>query len=204
MSGSMTSGPVTAPIGIEFTDAVSDLEGIFTFHYEGAKGNWGIVADHSYLNLTPSAESVGPAPVVVNADLKNVITEVAGLYRFRPDSPWQLLTGIRHYQLEVDVTGLPGPNLSIDETFDDIFIGGRYIQSINDKWTFIGRADIGTGDSDLVWNVFAAVDYRFSRLLSGLVGWRVLEYDVDTGSGPSRLQYDMTHSGPGLALTFHW
>ena len=144
----MTSGPVSAPIEIEFTDAVSDLEGIFTFHYEGAKGNWGIIADHSYLHLTPSAESEGPAPVVVNADLKNVITEVAGLYRFGADSSWQLLAGVRHYQLDVDVTGLPGPGLSIDESFDDVFFGGRYIRSISDKWTFIGRADIGTGDSE--------------------------------------------------------
>jgi hypothetical protein len=203
MSGSMTVGPVTAPVEIDFSDAVSDLEGIFTFHYEGAKGNWGIIVDHSFLNLTPSVETPGPLPIVLNADLKNTITEVSGLYRFGPDNPWQMLAGIRQYQLEVGVTGLPSP-LTIDKTFNDVFIGGRYKQSISDKWTFIGRADIGAGDSELVWNVFAAVDYQFSKLLSGLVGWRVLEYDVETGSGPNRFKYDMTHSGPGLALTFHW
>jgi len=40
------------------------------------------------------------------------------------------------------------------------------MRDINDKWSFIGRADIGAGDSDLVWNVLAAFDYRFTQLLS--------------------------------------
>ena len=45
---------------------------------------------------------------------------------------------------------------------------------------------------------------QFTNLLSGLVGWRVLDYDVDRGSGADRFKYDMNHSGPLLALAFHW
>ena len=84
------------------------------------------------------------------------------------------------------------------------FVGGCFVKQINDRWSFTGRADIGTGDSDLVWNAFAAFDYEFTNLLSGLVGWRVLDYDVDRGSGADRFKYDMNHSGPLLALAFHW
>jgi len=98
----------------------------------------------------------------------------------------------------------PGSRVTIDETINDIFIGGRYFRQINDKWSFTGRADIGAGDSDLVWNAFAAFDYRFTKLLSGFIGWRVLDYDVDEGSGADRFKYDMNHSGPLLALAFHW
>ena len=75
---------------------------------------------------------------------------------------------------------------------------------IGKKWSFIGRADIGAGDSDVVWNVLAAFDYRFTKLLSAFGGWRVLDYDVNTGSGPSTFKYDMNPSGPILALAFHW
>ena len=78
------------------------------------------------------------------------------------------------------------------------------MRSINDKWSFIGRADIGAGDSDVVWNVLAAFDYRFTKLLSAFGGWRVLDYDVDMGSGADTFKYDMNHSGPILALAFHW
>jgi len=208
MSGTMTSGPITAPLEIEFSDAVSDLEGIFTLHYEGAKGNWGIIADYSFLNLGPSA-AIPDTPAVIDVDMKNIIAEVAGLYRFGADNPWQLLGGLRSYKLDVTISGLPMPPLPvsqvvIDETINDFFFGGRYHRRIGDKWSFRGRADIGAGDSDLVWNAALAFDYRFTRLLSGFVGWKGLDYDVDTGSGANTFKYDMRHSGPLLALAFHW
>jgi len=207
MSGDMTTGPITAPLDIEFSDAVSDLEGIFTLHYEGAKGNWGVIVDYSYLNLGPSAEIPSTPPVVLDVDMKNTIAEVAGLYRFGADNPWQLLAGFRSYKLDVTINNLSPPppiNITIDETINDFFIGGRYLREINDKWSFRGRADVGAGDSDLVWNVSAAFDYRFTKLLSGLVGWKVLDYDVDRGSGAETFKYDMNHSGPLFALVFHW
>ncbi len=208
MSGNMTSGPVSVPLEIKFSDAVSDLEAIFTFHYEGVKGNWGIIADYSFLNLGPSAAIPG-TPAVIDVDMKNTIAEVAGLYRFGPNNPWQLLAGYRTYQLDVTISGLPVPPLPvsqvvIDETINDFFIGGRYVREINDKWSFLGRADVGAGDSDLVWNAVLAFDYRFTKLLSGFVGWKVLDYDVDSGSGADTFKYDMRHSGPLFALAFHW
>jgi len=208
MSGDMTSGPVTAPLEVEFEDAISELEATYTVHYEGAKGNWGVILDYSYLNLTPSLDAPGP-PVSLDIEMKNTIAEVAALYRFGADNPWQLLAGYRSYVLDVTIDGLPSPlapgsRLSIDETINDIFVGGRYVTRINDKWSFTGRADIGAGDSDLVWNAFAAFDYQFTKLLSGFVGWRVLDYDVDMGSGADQFKYDMNHSGPLLALKFHW
>jgi hypothetical protein len=205
MSGTMTIGPITAPVDIEFSDAVSDLEGIFTIHYEGAKGNWGVIADYSYLNLGPSAELPGGA--VLGVDMKNTIGEVSALYRFGADNPWQLLAGFRSYKLDVTINNLSPPptiNFTIDETINDFFVGGRYIREINDKWSFVGRADVGAGDSDLVWNVLLAFDYRFTKLLSGFVGWRALDYDVDTGSGADTFKYDMNLSGPLFALAFHW
>ena len=205
LSGEMSKGPVTAPLDIEFSDAISDLEAAYTVHYEGAKGHWGVILDYSFLNLTPSAE-IADTPISVDVDMKNTIAEVAGLYRFGADNPWQLLAGYRSYNLDVTVKGLPGPfdRIDIDETINDFFIGGRYITQFTDKWTFTGRADIGTGDSDLVWNATLVFDYRFTKLLSGVVGWRVLDYDVDTGSGADTFKYDMRHSGPLLALAFKW
>ena len=208
MSGDMTSGPVSAALDLDFSDAVSELEVAYTVHYEGAKGNWGVIVDYSFLNLTPSVEVPG-TPGSVDVDMDNVIAEIAGLYRFSADNPWQLLAGYRRYELDITVKGLPSPPLpisrvDISETIEDFFIGGRYVQGINDNWTFIGRADVGTGDSDLVWNLLAAFNYRFNEAISAMVGWRVLDYDVDTGSGADQFKYDMNHSGPLLALAFHW
>ena len=208
MSGTSTFGTATLPLEIEFSDAVSDLEAIFTFHYEGAKGNWGVIADYSFLNLTPTMLVPG-TPVEINVDMKNTIAEVAGLYRFGADNPWQLLGGVRSYVLDLSLSGIPSPpapvtQIAVKETINDLFVGGRYVTAINDKWSFLGRADVGAGDSDLVWNLVLAFDYRFTKLLSGFVGWKVLDYDVDTGSGANTFKYDMRHSGPLFALAFHW
>ena len=202
MSGEMTSGPVSAPLDIKFSDAVSDLEGIFTLHYEGAKGNWGVIADYSFLNLGPSG-SISGTPVSLDVDMTNTIGELAGMYRFGADNPWQLLAGVRSYKLDVTISGLP-KKVTIDETLNDVFMGARYVQSINDKWTFVARGDVGTGDSDVVLNGLVAFDFRPKKLMSAIIGWRVLDYDADTGSGADTFMYDMKHSGPLLALSFNW
>jgi hypothetical protein len=154
MSGTMTSGPITAPLEVEFSDAFSELEGVYTIHYEGAKGNWGVIVDYSFLNLTPSI-AVPNISAAINIDMANTIAEVAGLYRFGANNPWQLLAGYRSYKLDLTVNGLPTPpapasQIVINETINDVFVGGRYIRNLNDKWSLVGRADIGTGDSDLV------------------------------------------------------
>jgi len=63
-------------------------------------------------------------PVVLDIDMKNTIAEVAGLYRFGADNPWQLLAGYRSYILGVTISGLPGPmpQLTIDETINDFLL----------------------------------------------------------------------------------
>jgi hypothetical protein len=206
LDGEATFGPISTDLEIEFKDAVSDLEGIFTLHYEGAKGHWGVIVDYSFLNLGPSAEL--PTGAELDVDFENTIAEVAGLYRVGADSPWQVLAGLRQYEVDVEVKGLPAPlpvsEVTITEDINDFFVGGRYIRDMSERWTFIGRADIGTGDSDVVWNLIVSADYQFNDLLSAFVGWRWLDYDVDEGSGADTFKYDMNHSGPLLALTFNW
>jgi hypothetical protein len=207
LDGEATFGTQTIPLEIEFSDAVEDLEAIFTLHYEGAKGHWGVIVDYSLLNLGPSAEL--PNGAELDVDFENTIAEVAGLYRVGADSPWQVLAGFRQYEIDVEVKGLPAPplptnRLTITEDINDFFVGGRYIRDMSERWTFLGRADVGTGDSDLVWNAIFMFDYQFNDLLSAFAGWRLLDYDVDEGSGTDTFKYDMNHSGPLLALTFNW
>ncbi len=202
LSGDITTGSATVPTETKFSDSVTDLEGAFTLHYEGAKGNWGLLADYSYLNLAPSA-SISGTPVSIDVDMKNTIAELGGIYRFGADNPWQLLAGVRSYKLDVTIDGLP-KQLSIDETLTDVFVGARYVNAINDKWTFLARGDVGTGDSDIVLNGIVAFDYRPKKLMSLLLGWRVLDYDADTGSDADAFKFDMNHSGPLLALGFNW
>ena len=200
--GQSLDGTINDTLGlqIDFNEAVEDLNGVMTVHYEGAKGHWGIIADYSFVNIRPEGTAPGSPGVSVAVDMENTIAEIGALYRFGPNNPLQLLGGVRRYELDTDITvGFVTP-VTIKKSFTDFFIGGRIVSQFGKKWSFIGRADIGTGDSDLVWNALLSFDYRFNKTLSGLIGYRAIDYDVDEPD----FKYQMNHSGPVLALVFHW
>jgi len=200
--GQSLDGTINDTVGlqIDFDEALDDLNGVATVHYEGAKGHWGIIADYSFVNIRPEGTAPGPAGVTVAVDMKNTIAEIGALYRFGPNNPWQLLGGVRRYDLDVDITIGPVTPVTIKKSFTDFFIGGRFQNQFGKKWSFLARADVGTGDSDLVWNALVAFDYRFNNVLSGLIGYRAIDYDVDEDN----FKYQMNQSGPALALVFHW
>jgi hypothetical protein len=58
--------------------------------------------------------------------MENNIGELAGMYRFGANNPWQLLAGVRSYSLDVTIKGLP-ETVTIDET---LIIHGRFIHRI--------------------------------------------------------------------------
>ena len=203
LDGEMTLGTNTVPLKVDFSDAISDLEGIFTVHYEGVKGHWGIIADYSFLNLTP--EVTGPGNAKLKVDFTNTIAEVDALYRFSDTNPWQLLAGLRSYKIDAEMKAGNGATLAQgDDTFNDFIIGGRYFGKLSNTWSLIGRLDIGTGDSDFVWNASVFADWRFHKTFSVLFGYRMLDYDVNQGSGPSTFKYKVTHSGPLAAVAIYW
>jgi hypothetical protein len=67
-----------------------------------------------------------------------------------------------------------------------------------------GRADIGGFGigSNLTWQLAAYIDFRASKLISILGGYRFLSADYETGSGDELFRYDMNISGPALGVSF--
>lgn len=67
------------------------------------------------------------------------------------------------------------------------------------KWSLPYNADVGTGDSDLVWSVTVSLvrEYGWGDLV---LGYRHLEYD----EGPGGLLQDLSLSGPGFGASFHF
>ena len=92
----------------------------------------------------------------------------------------------------------------MDENCIDGFVGLRKHAIVSDRSRFIFRGDIGAGDSDLTWSASALYAYTFNDRFSALGGYRWLDYDYETGSGPSRFTYDVTYEGPLFAAVFHW
>lgn len=203
IEGTTQLGPVSAPVSIEFRDALDNLDSGLTLHYEANKGNIGFLADVFYLKLTP--EGVLPNGAPAGIDLSNTIIEVGGIYRPEIGNGLEFLYGLRSTQLELEagIGGAPKTTLA-DQDWLDAFVGLRQTVSLSENTSFTVRGDIGAGDSDFVWNLALLVDYRFNKNVSIFGGYRFLDYDYDQGTGPNRFAYDVTYEGPAVALRFDW
>ena len=80
------------------------------------------------------------------------------------DGILDVTAGIRYLDLELELNTDLFTNRSVSGSKDytDFFIGVRGAKNITQKWYIPYEADIGTGDSDLSWQLFAGVgSYNF-------------------------------------------
>jgi hypothetical protein len=210
LNGQMSAGPATVPIFLEFADAADNLGGAFSFHLEATKGRWGLLTDLNFIQLASSADfAVGPLrDVEGDFELNNVMFELGGLYLLNEAGSVGVIGGLRTYTLspKIQFTGSLGSQIApVDEseTSPNAFVGLVLRPRINDKWTFIGRADIGGGDADLTWSAVAGLEYRFKAWAGLEAGYKALGIDVKGGDRNLR-EYDVTHYGPIFGLRLHW
>ena len=203
IEGTSQIGPVSAPLSIEFSDAIDHLDTAFSLHYEANKGQWGVLADVYHLSLAPESTLQNGAPAGIN--LTNNIYELGGIYRPEQMNGLEVLLGLRAMELELDTSigAAPKKNL-VDDSWVDIFVGARKSFALSNKFSLMARGDIGAGASDFVWNASLLLDYRFNKHVSMFGGYRWLSYDYESGAGLNRFAYDVTYQGPAIALRFDW
>lgn len=193
-------------ISVDASEILDNLKMVFMGGYEGKYGKWSIIADVVYMNVGGSADK----PVLLGArsvdlDIKSwVVTGGIG-YDLVTRDRWNLAVvgGARYLALDAEVDlGIMGNQLvekSGTEGLVDGVIGMRGFLKLNDNWYLPYYADIGTGGSDLTWQLFAAIGYRFSwgdiRL-----GYRYLDYDL----GEDKVMEDLAISGPVLGVGFRF
>jgi len=205
INGSSTIGPETLPLQIDFEDVLDNLSAVFTVHFEMQKRDWTIFAEYQYVDLDPSFDT--PSGADVGIDFIDQMAELGVAYRVATFgiNDLEVLGGARYTRQDMDVSFGPGVQLlDISESWLDGFVGMRVFTHISDKWTFIGRGDIGAGGSDFVWNLVGMVDYQFKDWGSVFFGYRFLDYDYESGSGMDYYAYDALQQGPLAGLSIHW
>jgi hypothetical protein len=208
LDGTISAGPATAPISLDFSDAADHLGGAFSFHFEAARGRVGFVTDLNYIKLTSSAPfTVGSRSITGDFELSNVMFEAAGLFELHHPSRLSVIGGLRTYTLAPTIrfSAAAGGITPIDEsrTSPNVFGGLVLRPRIADKWGLIGRADLGAGDADLTWTVVGGVEYRFKSWGGLEFGYKALGIDIRGGENNLR-EYDVTHHGPIIGLRLHW
>ena len=200
---------------VDASDILDDLNFVFMGNYVGSYNKWSFGADIIYMDVSGSNSTtvnVGPGPgpgvpVSISAGLSMktwVFTGAGGYDVVQTDKArLAVIGGVRYLKLDADMnqTGsiLLPPSLSMSKDFWDGIVGVRGGIMLNEKWYVPYYADIGTGQSNLTWQLFAGIGYMFNwgdiRL-----GYRYLEYDQDD----DKLVQDLKLYGPILGVGFRF
>lgn len=114
---------------------------------------------------------------------------------------FNLTGGVHYFNLKTDIGMDFGGGLadSLSDTSDvlDAFVGIKGRADLSDRWYLGYYADVGTGQSDLTWQVLADFNYEFSKVDLGF-GYRILEWRLDGKGVLDKFQI----SGPYAGIVF--
>ena len=189
-------------ITYDTSDILENLNAIFMGGYQGRFNRWSIMADLIYLDISDSGNtntSVGTASAELG--LKSWIVSGAIGYDLVQDN-WGIVTflgGVRYLGLETDsYLAIDGDQIldnSDSSGLTDGIIGLRGVFRLTDSWYIPYHADIGAGGSDLSYQLFAGIGYRY-EWFDVRLGYRYMKYELED----DQLLQDLSLSGPQLGL----
>jgi hypothetical protein len=205
-------GPLSRSTTIDFVDVVPQLHMAFAAHFEAAVKKWTAFGDLFYVSMGQSEEKNG---VSVSTNLQELFFEFGAMYRLVSVPVGQTgrltfepLAGGRFMWVDVSL-GFPNQKVSDSASVIDPMFGGRITYHITDTVALWFRGDVaGFGISDnqsnLTYNLLGGLEWRFHPRAAALVGWRYMNIDIETGSGASTLNADISMNGPFLGVNFHF
>lgn len=164
------------------SDVLDALDGAFMASFSAQNGNWGLVGDLLYTDL--SASKPTPFPAFDNATIRLEMTAVSGyaLYRLTENNPVQfdIGAGFRNFNIGVDagLTAGEAPAVSqrIDGNWTDPLIAARLMVPFDDRWFLMGFADFGgTGADDQTYQLYTGIGYNFDTNWAMQVGYRYMD-----------------------------
>jgi hypothetical protein len=207
--GDMGVAGRVAPVDISFKDTLEDLELAFMLAAECGIDRWSFGIDGIYGAFSSSAGLPASAAPFTKAtvDFDQLFARAHVGYQVIEEDNATLtaFVGARYSYLsmEIDITGA-APALSADgsKSWVDPVIGLHGVWEVNDRWFLHGGGDIGGFgvSSDLIWQVNAAIGYRFTQSISALVGYRGLGVDYNDGG----FLVDTVAHGPVIGLSFRF
>jgi len=199
----------TADSKISFSDIFRDMNFAGQVHFEAQKGKWGFFIDPTYLKLSQNGTLRDGRDI--RLQVEQWLIEFGGTYQL---GKWPIdekgkrsitvdaLGGGRFWYLSANLDTSSNLNPSKTAQWIDPIIGARLNADITEKIIFNLRGDIGGFGvgSDFSWNAQGIFGYRFTKDITGLLGYRALYVDYKTGT--SSVRYNATIHGPVMGLSF--
>ena len=188
-------------------DIIDDLKMVFIGTYATRYDKWSFVADVMYMDLGDSETGTHTFPggetveATVEMDIKSLLVSTGVGYNIvqTDNNILDVVAGVRYMDLEVDISSdhprHPGQSAS-DDILDGI-IGLRGAYNFNENWYMPYEADIGTGDSELTYQLFAGVGYKYDWGDVKL-GYRYIGYEMDD----DKIIDNLDLSGAVLGVSF--
>lgn len=189
-----------------FDDIISNLDWIAPVGADIRYGRFGFMPDFVGMKLSGGSGTPGPLYDDLDIGLKMWILNLVGYYRVieKPNYSLDIVGGARNLFVDLDLAFSGGPvgdatgalrSHSKTEIWDGV-VGFRAEGDLSDRVFYSVYGDVGTGDSELTWQVLASLGYQVSQNLSAALGYRYLHYEEESNS----TSVGLTGSGPQITL----
>lgn len=215
LDGKASGATATADFSYDVSDILDNLNFAFMGTLESRYGKWSIIADLLYMDVEDNelrSGSLGPrggdkVSADVDVELTSWVVQGGIGYELLNNASGRLavIGGLRYLTVDIDSDlqfqgAIADIRVSDSDSRDiiDGIVGAQGAYNFNERWYLPFYADIGTGDSQVTWQLFAGIGYRFSW---GHIraGYRMLSWDFDDDD---MVLEDLDLSGPIAGVTF--
>ncbi|NOR54744.1 MAG: hypothetical protein GQ531_00905, partial [Sulfurovum sp.] len=184
-------------IDISFSDILDNFKMAFMGNVAAQKGKWGVESDIVYMHL---GNDIDRSFLLQDFSFKAWIITPMVTYAFLEDDHLTLkgLAGTRYLYMK--------PRVNNRETSGnnwDAIVGIKGDYAFNEKWFMPFHFDVGTGETDVTWQAFAGVGYKYESF-DLMAGYRYLEWNFDENDQGGKIFNDLTISGPVIGAKFRF
>jgi len=193
MSGEATNG---SDFEITFKDILESLNMTYMGNVGAQNGKWNFNADIIYMNLSKKK-------AFLNIKMKAwIVTPTVG-YRVMESGQGtlDLQAGARYLYMKPGLTVAFLPTQYTSGNVWDGVIGFKGDYNLSEKWFMRAAADVGGGETDLTWQAFAGVGYKYENF-DVLAGYRHMQWEFDDNDAGGKVFNDLVINGPIIGATY--
>jgi opacity protein-like surface antigen len=206
VDGTISAGVESGSFSYDLGDVLDHLDATFMIAGSARKDRIRISADLLYMELSGSGAPVGTVFESAKLDMETLLSTVSATYTVWecPNAFLEIGAGTRYMGMDTSLGFFDtnGPNPDVFESADvdiwDALGVVRFGYQFSPKWMFRFYGDVGGGDSKLTWQVFGTLAYKVSEHAYATLGYRYLDYEMQTGP----VDANISISGPQLGLVF--
>lgn len=192
MNGNITINGQNRLVNFTFEDFFKFSNLGLNGHVELKKRKWGFIFDYNYVDLLKD-----------NTYTELVLTELSFAYRIF--EKFEIIAGGRYFKAQAEYRDDQQNIEKGSKSWTDPIIGARVSWDLTPKLVFTARGDVGGFGigSEFEWNIMSGIGYNLANI-TFMAAYRIWYTKYSEGQDENQFTWDMTTSGPGLAMIIHF